>query len=123
MNILEYVTQSKKVQKLTIEFDGEKIDFHIKNLTQAEAEIMSGKQAEILPIYKKQQQDKELSEDELKTMLSFQSSQTFEVLCDESGNNLFDSKEAMKNAIPARLFKAMSDQIIKLNSIEEAEKN
>lgn len=123
MNILDYINDSNNVEKLTVHFDGKDLEFCIKNLTQAEVEKMTGEQAKLLPIYKKQQKEEELTPDEVTMMLSYQSDQAFNVLCTETGAPLFETKEQMKGAISGRLFKAISQKIIDHNGTEEAEKN
>lgn len=123
MDILEYISESNPVEKLSVEFDGKKINFHIKNLTQAEVEAMSASQNKLIPIWKKQKNDQDLTDEEMTELLAYQSDQAYQVLCKADGSPLYDSKEEMKKKIPGRLFKAVANAITEHNALEDAEKN
>lgn len=123
MNILDYINEVKKVEKITVQHDGKEIDFYIKNLTVEETEDMDAEQAELLPIHNKQKAGKDLTKEEFKRMLSYNTDRAFHLLCDESGKALFTSKQEMKQRLRGRFFKVVTNAIADHNDVEEAEKN
>lgn len=122
MNILEYVNQEKDVEAFKFKFKGEKIEGFIKNLSQAETEVLNSDDAKLMPIYNKQKKEVPLNKEETKQMLGYQSKKVFTLLCDENGEPVFPDLETFKKRVKGKFFKKLAEKVLE-DPVEKAEKN
>lgn len=123
MNLLEFIEQESSVEKLAVKYKGQELEFHIKNMSQAEVEKLNADQLKLKPIYDKQNKGQDLTEEEAALMFGYQSDMAFRLLCNADGTPLFTSVDVMREKIKGKLFKAIADRITEENKLEEAEKN
>ena len=123
MNILEFIEQQKDVEQLSFEYNGEKVDFWVKNLSVSESEELND--PVLVRIYEKQKNKQTLTDSEVKSMLTFESKQSYKLLCKEVGSPLYASLEEFKNKIKGAFLKAVNKEVRQFTKAddEEAEKN
>ena len=123
MNLLDYVSKTH-VKTAKLNYDGQELEFYYKDLTGSEGEIITDKLGGLMAVISKQKKDDDYlpTSEELRDMNAMRDYTLFLQLCDESGVKCFETVEAMKEAVPAKLLDYVSKAMPKVNH-EVAEKN
>lgn len=121
MNILEFIEQEKDIDQLDVEYKGQCIEFHIKNLSQAEIEKRHGSNSHLLKINNKRENGGTLTDKEAKDLFGFQSKTSYELLCKSDGSPLYETYEMFVTKIKGNFLKAINEKVEEHTKLEEEE--
>ena len=116
MNLTDYINK-KTVNKISFDFNDEKMDIWVKPLMADGKNDMLNSAGSLMNISKKAVKAKEdgidsdLTPQEIKDLTTYRQKQTFYLLCDKTGKRLFPNYSVMLETLEASLLDEICAQI------------